>query len=170
MSGGIGGNPDITAPDLVDLPCEDAPPSPGEGCCPQTGLRSARPAAGDVIAGKLYYATDTLEGFISDGSTWYPISTGFTSLESVTTLPATLSSGATTFLIEVGGGTVTLPSGTFIGRRIHIKDYLGNATADPIVVVAPIGETIDNGASVTLDSDYSLVTFIKASTTNWIAA
>lgn len=169
MSGGIGGNPDIKAPDLVDPSCETNVPGYVD-CCPITGLLASRPAANTQPAGKIFFATDTVESFITDGVVWYRIAADFASFENVAALPATLSGAASTFLIEIGGGVVTLPSGAPTGRKVHIKDLNGNALAAPIVVQAPVGETIDQGSSVSLNSDYSLITFVKVNTSNWIAA
>lgn len=154
------------------VPCDGG----GDACCLPPGPAASRPAANAVSAGSIYYETDTGDSWISDGSSWYQVNTVpgtidlFSPFANVPALPAVLALGPTTHLVEVGGGIVTLPAAAPVGKTVRVKDYNGNATALPITVVPPGGETIDLGASVTLDSDFSLITFAKASPTNWIAA
>ena len=65
-------------------------------------------------------------------------------------------------LMDTSGGSysVVLPVAT-VGRIFTIKDVSGNAFANPIVITASGGLTIDGSASVRINYPYGGLTLIR---------
>jgi hypothetical protein len=101
------------------------------------GTHAARPAAGTVAAGTLYWETDTTALFESDGATtWTNTASAVAELGYFSSASAVASLASTTFAAVTGyTKTVTVPAG---GRPVYVEidagtlilNAAGNATLD----------------------------------------
>lgn len=91
---------------------------------------------------------------------------GSPSQQSATSSPIFVSSGGTTIVnvnIATGSPTCTLPSySTRAGASVTFKDVGGHFGSNPLTISAASGQTIDGGASVTLNIPYASVTLVPA--------
>jgi hypothetical protein len=68
------------------------------------------------------------------------------------------------------GRTLTLPAASAVtsGRIYFIKDALGQADTNSIVVTAAGSDTIDGAATFTIDIEYALFCFVSDGTSKWL--
>jgi hypothetical protein len=68
-----------------------------------------------------------------------------------------------------GPVTISLPTLIATGRRIVIKDFLGNSrVGNAITIVSPPTNTIDGSVAFAIDEPYNVVTVVGASSTEWM--
>lgn len=71
---------------------------------------------------------------------------------------------------SVGPLVVGLPSPVQVGRRIVIKDFLGNNRIGNAISIVPTNpvDTIDGGTGFSVDDPYNVVTVVGVSDTEWM--
>lgn len=126
--------------------------------------------------GTFWYSEDTGEVWLSDGVSWTllggpgsssaPITSPQTDV-AVDPYVALLSNGLYTLSVQVT--SFTLPSGVADTDLILIKDYTGNATAQPHTINPSGGDTIDHAGSYSLNGDNdSVLLGYNPTDTNWM--
>ena len=121
---------------------------------------------GDVMnpSGSSYYGTD--ENGVQG---WHELPDPIIDVTAVTgTYNATVDDDMVAVSTAGGGATVNLPTADlYEGYRVYIKDYDGNAGANPIIVDATSGYNIDGSQSGSIDTNYGSVELIYVGSNSW---
>jgi len=87
----------------------------------------------------------------------------------IVTTPYNIVVANTVLFINVAGpASVVLPAGAAgaVGRSYYIKDYSGNAVANPITITASGGRLIDGNSFAMLNGGYSHIQVVSDGS-NW---
>jgi len=111
---------------------------------------------------------DGVTGIAPAGTQWVG---NYALLFGSTTIEATVPTGGPYFVGVTGGGfTVTFPSAASLGtREIIVQDEVGFSATSATTVATTGGDTINGGASISLNKNYEAIKFLSDGTSQFFA-